>query len=125
MTYLILIGLNHETMAPKCTLDNGNYPVYNNHIGLPCILYSLTITSLIYIGYIDWNTQYIPVEFNVSIMILGIIRLILEPDFWLERLSGCLGTALLLYLINWIGALLHKGRDVIGGGDIRLMAAAG
>lgn len=94
-------------------------------IGPESILYSLTATSLLYIAYVDWNTQYIPVEFNIIIMIFGIIRLILEPDFWLERLIGCLGTALLLYLINWIGALLHKGRDVIGGGDIRLMAAAG
>lgn len=94
-------------------------------VGPESILYSLAVTSLIYISYVDWNTQYIPVEFNIAIIIFGIVRMILEPDFWLERLIGCLGTALLLYLINWIGAKLHKGRDVIGGGDIRLMAAAG
>ncbi len=94
-------------------------------VGTESILYALTVSSLIYIGYIDWNTQYIPVEFNIVIMICGIMKLILQPEFWLERLIGFLGTALLLYLINWIGARLHEGRDVIGGGDIRLMAAAG
>ena len=35
-------------MAPKCTLDNGNYPVYNNHSGLPGILYSLKTFKCIF-----------------------------------------------------------------------------
>lgn len=89
------------------------------------VVYTLSVTFLIYIGYIDWYTQYIPFEFNIVIMICGIIRLILKPEFWLERLIGFLGTAFLLYVINWIGAKLRDGNDVIGGGDIRLMAAAG
>ena len=94
-------------------------------IGPESILYSITVSLLIYIGYIDWNTQYIPVEFNIIIMICGIVRLILRPGIRLECLIGLVGTALLLYGINWIGAKLHDGNDVIGGGDIRLMAAAG
>lgn len=89
------------------------------------IIYALAVTVLIYVGYIDWNTQYIPLEFNVIIFILGIIKLILQPEFWLERLLGFVSISLLLFVIDKIGAKILSVDCVIGGGDIRLMAAAG
>ncbi len=89
------------------------------------ILYALTVSVLIYAGYIDWNTQYIPMEFNIIIFILGIIRVILQPEFWLERLIGFLSISLLLLMIDRIGMKFYSGSHVIGGGDIKLMAAAG
>lgn len=94
-------------------------------LNVESILYALAVTALIYAGYIDWNTKYIPVEFNIFIFILGIIRMILQPEFWLERLLGFVITGLLLHVIDWIGAKFYDADHVIGGGDIRLMAAAG
>lgn len=93
--------------------------------GIESVLYALAVSILIYAGYIDWNTQYIPLEFNIIIFILGIIRMILQPEFWLERLLGFLSISLLLLMIDWIGTKFYSGNHVIGGGDIKLMAAAG
>lgn len=89
------------------------------------VLYALATTILIYIGFVDWNTQYIPVEFNIGILILGFIRLALQPEQWLERLIGFLTVSLFMVTIDWIGMKIWDGNHVIGGGDIKLMAAAG
>lgn len=89
------------------------------------ILYCLCTTALIYVGFVDWNTQYIPIEFNIFIFILGLIRLVLEPEYWLERLIGLFAVSVFLYLVDIIGAKVLHRDHVIGGGDIKLMAAAG
>lgn len=92
---------------------------------MEAILYCLCTTALIYIGFIDWNTQYIPVEFNIFIFILGLIRFAFEPEHWLEQLIGLFVVSVFLYLVDVIGMkVLHKDH-VVGGGDIKLMAAAG
>lgn len=84
------------------------------------VLYSLCFSVLIVISIIDWRTFEIPFGLNVCIFILGLINAILDPDNILGYLIGFIsvsGFLLLLYLIT-------KGRG-IGGGDIKLMAAAG
>ncbi len=89
------------------------------------ILFCLCTTALIYIGYVDWNTQYIPFEFNIFIFLLGLIRLFLTPEYWLERLIGLIAVSVFLLLVNWVGSKILHRDGVIGGGDIKLMAAAG
>ncbi|MBO5239572.1 MAG: prepilin peptidase [Lachnospiraceae bacterium] len=89
------------------------------------ILFCLCTTTLIFIGIVDWNTQYIPIEFNIFIILLGLIRLLLEPGCWLERLIGLFSVSVFLYLVDVIGAKILHRDHVIGGGDIKLMAAAG
>lgn len=88
-------------------------------------IFCLCTTVLIYIGIIDWMTQYIPVEFNIGILILGFIRLGLNPDAWLERVIGLVSVSLFLLLVDRIGRRFRDGASVVGGGDIKLMAAAG
>ena len=89
------------------------------------VFFCLCTTALIYVGVVDWNTQYIPAEFNIFILILGFIRMIMNPDKWLEQVIGLLAVSLLLLIIDVIGSKISGGNHVVGGGDIKLMAAAG
>lgn len=98
---------------------------YKYSLGVEFFLMALCTTDLIYVGIVDWRTQYIPVEFNVFILILGLIRLILQPEYWLERLIGLCSISVVLLMVDWVGGKLLHSDHVIGGGDIKLMAAAG
>ncbi len=89
------------------------------------ILFALSTTVLLYIGIVDWKTQYIPFEFNILIFVFGLTRLIMNPEKWIEQVVGLFVVSLFLLLVDQIGSRLLKGKHVIGGGDIKLMAAAG
>jgi len=99
---------------------------------LYCILHCLCFSILLTISVIDARTYEIPVGLNIAIGILGIIHLIIyiTLDVGPERVSiyehfydyligaVCVsGFLLLLFIIT--------GGRGIGGGDIKLMAAAG
>lgn len=84
------------------------------------ILYCLLASALLVLSVIDWRTYEIPVGINIFILILGILRVITDYRNWWNYLIGFLCVSLFLYLLFWIS----KGK-AIGGGDIKLMAAAG
>lgn len=84
------------------------------------ILYSLVFSILIVISVIDWRYYEIPPALNLAIGVLGAVRAIYDYKNLLDYLIGfCVISGFLLILF-----LLTKGRG-IGGGDIKLMAAAG
>lgn len=94
-------------------------------LNLKSVLTMALISALIVIAVIDWRTYEIPFGLNVFIAILGIADIAIKlmdrdyPGIW-DNLIGAVsvsGFLLLLYLAT-------KGRG-IGGGDIKLMAAAG
>lgn len=89
------------------------------------ILFALSTTVLLYIGIVDWKTQYIPFEFNILILAFGLIRLMMNPGKRMEQVVGLFAVSLFLLLVDQIGVRLLKGKHVMGGGDIKLMAAAG
>ena len=72
------------------------------------------------LSVIDWRTFETPVAFNIFIFILGVVRAIYDYEHIVTYLIGmvCVSGFLLLLF------LLTRGRG-IGGGDIKLMAAAG
>ena len=77
-------------------------------------------SALIVITVIDWRTYEIPFGLNVFLACIGLASLIFDYENWLDHVIGMLcvsGFLLMLYLVT-------KGRG-IGGGDIKLMAAAG
>ncbi len=83
------------------------------------------VSALIVIAVIDWRTYEIPFGLNVFILALGVILIVfrlINRDFtgvW-DNIIGAVcvsGFLLVLYFLT-------KGRG-IGGGDIKLMAAAG
>ena len=83
---------------------------------LVCLLFSALLT----LSVIDFKTFTIPPGFNIFIAILGVIRVITDFENWLEYLIGALCVSLFLLILYAVS----KGR-AIGGGDVKLMAAAG
>lgn len=84
------------------------------------VLMCLLISALIVLSVIDWRTYEIPFGINVFIFVLGVIGTIIDRQNWLLHIIGFFlvsGIFLIIYLIT-------KGKG-IGGGDIKLMAAAG
>jgi leader peptidase (prepilin peptidase)/N-methyltransferase len=84
------------------------------------LLYALCASVLIVLSVIDWRTFEIPFGCNIFIGGLGIINLVFNLTSWLTYIIGFFTVSGLLLLIY----LLTRGRG-IGGGDIKLMAAAG
>lgn len=78
------------------------------------------ISALLVLSVIDWRTYEIPLGINLFIAVLGVIKLLVHHDQWLMHVLGFFCVSALLLLVYW----LTKGKG-IGGGDIKLMAAAG
>lgn len=107
-----LVELLNGVMYTIIFLANGINPV--------SVIYCLLVSALIVLSIIDFRTYEIPLGINIFIGILGAFRLILDYKNWLDYVIGFFAVSLFLLLL-W---LLTKGRG-IGGGDIKLMAAAG
>ena len=78
------------------------------------------ISALLVLSVIDWRTYEIPLGINIFIAVLGVINLLVHRDQWLTHVLGFFCVSVFLFLVYW----LTKGK-AIGGGDIKLMAAAG
>jgi len=84
------------------------------------ILFCICTSVLIVLSVIDWRTYEIPVGCNILIGMLGIVRVILDLAHWYDYVIGFFIVSGLFYIIY----LATKGNGM-GGGDIKLMAAAG
>ncbi len=84
------------------------------------LLFCLFASALLALSVIDWRTYEIPVGFNYFILALGLVRIGTDLRNWPMYVIGLFSVSLPLFLIY----LITKGRG-IGGGDIKLMAAAG
>jgi leader peptidase (prepilin peptidase)/N-methyltransferase len=87
---------------------------------LESILYCLLASALLVLSVIDWRIYEIPIEINIFILVLGIVRAVTDPTNRILYLLGFLSVSIVLWLI----LMISKGR-AIGGGDVKLMAAAG
>lgn len=84
------------------------------------VIYSLLASALIVLSVIDFKTYEIPFGINIFIFILGVVHLFTHLSDWTNYLIGLILVSGLFQVIF----LLSKGR-AIGGGDVKLMAAAG
>ncbi|MFG6356022.1 MAG: prepilin peptidase [Acetatifactor sp.] len=89
-------------------------------LSVDSLLYCLLFSALIVLSVIDFRTYEIPVGINIFILTLGLIRIVTDLSHWLSYGIGLLSVSVPLLLIY----LVTKGRG-IGGGDVKLMAAAG
>lgn len=89
-------------------------------IRIETVLYCIMASSLLALSVIDFRTYEIPIGFNLMIAVLGLVRVLTDLSDWTEYAIGFFAVSVPLYIIY----LLTKGRG-IGGGDIKLMAAAG
>jgi leader peptidase (prepilin peptidase)/N-methyltransferase len=90
-------------------------------------LYCLMGSALLALSVIDFRTFEIPVGFNIFIGALGIINLIyrfiafgVAGSDWLNYLIGMISVSLFCLLL-----FVFSGGRAIGGGDVKLVAAAG
>ncbi len=77
-------------------------------------------SALLALSVIDFRTYEIPFGFNLIIAALGLIRVLTDLPNWTAYVIGFFAVSAPLYLLYFV----TKGRG-IGGGDIKLMAAAG
>lgn len=84
------------------------------------ILYCLAASCLIVIAVIDARTMEIPFGCNVFLFCLGVVRLVLDYPHWYEYVIGFFAVSFFFWLI----IVISKGK-AMGGGDVKLMAAAG
>lgn len=78
------------------------------------------VLPLVRLSIVDWKTFEIPDSCSGAIAVAGIVRLLFRAGEWKSHLAGALCVSAVLLL----AAVLSRGRAV-GGGDIKLMAAAG
>lgn len=91
-----------------------------NGFSLVSVLYCLMASALLALSVIDFRTYEIPFGFNVFIGVLGVIRLASDLAHWSDYVIGFFAISVVLELL----LIISKGR-AIGGGDVKLMAAAG
>ncbi len=89
-------------------------------LSVDSLLYCLLFSALIVLSVIDFRTYEIPFGINIFILTLGLIRVATDLSHWFSYGIGLLAVSIPLLLIY----LVTKGRG-IGGGDVKLMAAAG
>lgn len=84
------------------------------------VIYCLTASALLVLSVIDFRTYEIPFGINVFLFILACIHMGFHRTEWKLYVMGFFSVSVFLYLLYF----LTRGR-AIGGGDIKLMAAAG
>lgn len=84
------------------------------------IIYCLMASALLVLSVIDWRTYEIPFGINVFLFVLGLVHLALDYENRMSCVIGFFAVSVFLELL----LLISHGR-AIGGGDVKLMAAAG
>lgn len=77
-------------------------------------------SALLMLGVIDLQTYEIPVALNVFILALGVLKCIGSGKGWSVHVVGMFAVSLFLFLLWFV-----TGGRAVGGGDVKLMAAAG
>ena len=106
---------------------------WSKEYSLTCIVFGVSSAMLLALSVVDWNTQYIPVEYTGIIFLCGLIHLFADFSNWLQYLIGLFAVSGFLCVFNWIATPVIKKKyqgeaeisGVIGDGDIKLMAATG
>ena len=89
-------------------------------ISVDSLLYALLFSALLTLSVIDFRTYEIPAGINIFILALGLIMTVLHYTDWLNHVIGFLAVSIPLYIL----IVVTDGR-AMGGGDMKLMAAAG
>ncbi len=84
------------------------------------LILCLLVSALLVLSIIDFKTYEIPLGINIFILALGLITTLIDTTNFLDHVIGFFAVSVFLYALIWIS----KGK-AIGGGDMKLMAAAG
>lgn len=116
-------GMKLSAQYPLVELANGLLwmgLIYAKGFTITGICYCIAASSLLVLSVIDWRTYEIPSGCNLMILFSGLVNAVFHRGQWLSFGIGfsCVSGFLLLIL------LASRGR-AMGGGDVKLMAAAG
>lgn len=89
-----------------------------NGFQISSFLYCFLASALLVLSVIDFRTFEIPFGINVFIFILGVVRVITDYENWLTYIIG-------FFAVSTFMAIIAVVANGFGGGDVRLMAAAG
>lgn len=91
------------------------------------VYYWLFFMALLLIAWVDWETSYIYDVVTYPLLALGLGASVFWPENYSAWWSSLAGAALMLLLLEGSYQLVRwiSGRDALGGGDVKLMAAAG
>lgn len=128
ITYLRLGGKCRYCQAkisiqyPIIELSNGAaymgiFAIYG--LSIDTAFYCALFSILLVISLIDYKHYIIPNGLVIALMLLGIMHLFINPQNILQYIIGFFVASIILLLI----AVITRGK--MGGGDIKLMAAAG
>ena len=123
MNNLIEVNIQKKYRLPIIVLVNGilYFIIFvQKGIHAESILYCFMTTILIKISVLDEKTKQIPIKWNLLLMIIGILFTIMDKQHISSHLWGMMGMCTCLILLY----IFSKG-SAIGGGDIKLMGAAG
>lgn len=98
--------------------------IFLRGLTLEGILYCLLASALVVIAVIDFRTYEIPFGINVFIFLLGVVRLCTDLKNWVTYVVGFFLVSTIFVLAGWLALKILK-KDGMGGGDVKLMAAAG
>lgn len=83
-------------------------------------IYCLLTSALLVLSVIDFRTYEIPFGINLFILALGLVHLGLHLGDWVTYVIGSVAVSGFLQILYWV-----SGGRAIGGGDVKLMWAAG
>ena len=118
----LLVELLGGVLALGCTWRYGAaYALPGGLFGMSwAALLSLAVCGiLLSVSLIDAETQTIPDRLNLALAVCGAVSVLLSPADWLPHIIGALCVSVPMFLL----CLVIDG--AFGGGDIKLMAAAG
>jgi leader peptidase (prepilin peptidase)/N-methyltransferase len=94
-------------------------------VSFESVYYLVLLLTLLLVSWVDWETQYIFDVISLPLLGLGLAASILfswRYLAWWDSLASAVSMGLGLMLLGTLGRWL-AGRDALGGGDIKLMAA--
>lgn len=91
-----------------------------NGWSIDSVIYCLLTSTLIVLSVIDFRTYEIPDGINLVILVLGLFHFVIHLGDWVDYGIGLIAVSGFL----WILFQITNGKAV-GGGDVKLMAAAG
>lgn len=118
----LLVELLGGVLALGCTWRYGAaYALPGGLFGMSwAALLALAVCGiLLSVSLIDAETQIIPDRLNLALAVCGAVSVLLAPADWLPHIIGALCVSVPMFLL----CLVIDG--AFGGGDIKLMAAAG
>ena len=120
--------LKGRSVCPQCGHTLGCTWRYGAAYALPGGLFGMSWAALLAlavcgillsVSLIDAETQTIPDRLNLAMAVCGAVSVLLSPADWLPHIIGALCVSVPMFLL----CLVIDG--AFGGGDIKLMAAAG